>query len=240
MKKFTTGLTYFIRVLAILLIGVNAFRIFKDYDFFFFLQRPAPLALMNSFILLFYGYLRALLRKCKIEISDLLYLLTSISMLLTFGLGMLFAFYQTVPHYDSFAHFINGALLTLVSLMVLSLLVKKETLAQLSPLFIVVFAFSFSSMLGVVWELVEYSLDSIFHANMQRYAEYIVIDGIPSIGEDLVGRAALHDTMIDIILNTLGGLVVCIILYFDLKREAPFITKMYIKRIKDEEPEIVN
>ena len=41
--------------------------------------------------------------KAKIEISDLLYLLTSISMLLTFGLGMLFAFYQTVPHYDSFA-----------------------------------------------------------------------------------------------------------------------------------------
>lgn len=239
MKKVTKGLTYFIRILAIILIGINIFRIFKDYKVFFFLQRPPVLALFNSVVLFLFSYVKPLFKKLKMEISDLLYLLASISVLLTLGLGLIFAFYQTVPGYDSFAHFLNGGLLVLVGIMVLSLLVKRETLKNLSPLFIVLFAFMFASTLGIIWELIEYGVDGIFKSNMQRFAEINIIDGVVHIGDNLVGRAALKDTMIDIILNTLGSLIISILIYFDLKREHPFINEMYIKKIEKKD-ELIN
>lgn len=239
MQKLTKGITYFIRVLAILLIGVNIVRLFENFEFLFFLQRPVPLALLNSVVLLLYTYIRSLLKRINIEISDLLYLLASISMLLTFVLGLLFAFYQVVPGYDSFAHFINGGLLVLLGIMILSALVKKETLKELSPFFIVLFAFSFASALGMVWELVEYASDGLFGSNMQRFRETTVVDGVAIFGDDFVGRKVLFDTMKDIILNSLGSLIVCFFLYFDLKRPTPYMHQMYIKRIPKKE-ELVN
>lgn len=235
LKKLTNGLTYFTRILAVILIGTNLIRLFEDYEFLFFLQNPPILALFNSILLLLYSYIRPIFRKFKVEISDLLYLLVTVSMLLTFVLGMLFAFYQIVPGYDSFAHFVNGGLLVLVGIMFLSLLVKKDTLEQLTPLFIVLFAFLFASTLGLLWELVEYTSDGLFHSNMQRFAEIEIVDGVVKIGKDLVGREALKDTMKDIFLNTIGSLIVCVILYYDLKRELPYINKIYIKRISKEE-----
>lgn len=239
MKKITKGLTYFIRILAIILIATNFLRIFTDFKFFFFLQRPPALALFNSVALFLFSYVKPIFKKFKMEISDLLYLLASISVLLTLGLGMIFAFYQTVPFYDSFAHFLNGGLLVLIGILTLSLLVKQETLKQLSPLFIVLFAFMFASTLGIIWELVEYSIDGIFNSNMQRFAEINIIDGVVHMGENLAGREALKDTMIDIILNTFGSLIISVLIYFDLKREHPYINEMYIKRIEKGE-ELIN
>lgn len=237
MKKFTNILTYFIRVLAIILIGLNFIRIFEDYEFLFFLQNPPALALLNSLVLLLFSYLRPIFKKFNLEISDFLYTLLGISMLLTQVLGLIFHFYQTVPGYDSFAHFLNGGLLVLVGLMFLSLLVKKETLKELSPFFIVLFAFLFASTLGIIWEMIEYSVDGLFGSNMQRFAEMNVVDGVPEIGADYVGRVVLLDTMKDIFLNTVGSLIVCLVIYFDLKRELPYINNMYVRRINQQEKE---
>ena len=231
MKKTTTILTYFIRILAILLVGINFIRIFKDYEFLFFLQRPPVLALFNSLVLLLFSFLRPILKKFNVEVSDLFYFIMSISMLLSAVLGLIFHFYQSVPHYDSFAHFLNGGLLVLLGLMLLSVLVEKETLDKLSPFFIVLFAFLFASTLGIVWEMVEYTVDGIFGSNMQRFAEMDIVNGVPEIGADLIGREVLKDTMKDIFLNTGGGILISIFLFFDLKRESPLVNKMYIKRI---------
>lgn len=224
--KIAKGLEVFIRVTAIILIGINLFRFFDKLPYFSFLQPPVP-ALFNSIILLVFSYFRRILKHYSLEMSDLLYTLAAISLILTFQLGMIFSFYQLIPGYDSLAHFANGGLLVLVGLMVLSLLVKDEIRTKLSPLFIVVFAFSFAGMLGVLWEIFEYFSDGLLTSNMQRYIDI-------ETNQVFIGREALMDTMKDFILNTIGGLIVSILIYFDMKKEYPYLAKMYIKRIKSE------
>ncbi len=224
MKKIARLLEVFIRVSAIILIGINLFRFFDKLPYFNFLQEPV-MALMNSVVLLVFSYLRQILKHYSLEMSDLLYTLLSVSLIFTFQLGMIFSFYHLIPGYDSLAHFTNGGLLVLAGLMFLSLLVKEDVRLKLSPLFIVVFAFSLAGMLGVFWELFEYFTDGLTGTNMQRFID-IKTDVV------FIGRNALMDTMKDFILNTTGGLIVSVLIYFDLKKQNPYINKMYIKRIK--------
>ena len=65
---------------------------------------------------------------------------------------------------------------------------------NLSPVFIAVFAFCFALALGAVWEIYEFTMDSVFGTNMQKY----MLDN----GTALIGQAALQDTMKDISVRT--------------------------------------
>ena len=78
-----------------------------------------------------------------------------------------------------------------------------------SPVFIAVFAFSFALALGAVWEIYEFTMDSVFGTNMQKY----MLDN----GTALIGQAALQDTMKDIIVDAIGALVMSTIGYISLK-----------------------
>ena len=225
MKKFARILEVFIMTTAILLIGINLFRFFDKLPYFNFLQEPKS-ALFNSILLLVFSYFRRILKHYKLEMSDLLFTLAAISIIFTFQLGMIFNFYHIIPGYDSLAHFANGGLLVLVGLMILSILVKSETRKQLSPLFIVLFAFSFAGLLGVLWEIFEYISDGLIASNMQRYINI-------QNGNVFIGREALMDTMKDFILNTIGGLIISVLIYLDMKKESPYLSKMYIKRINN-------
>ena len=80
---------------------------------------------------------------------------------------------------------------------------------SLSPGFVAFFAFCFALACGAVWEIYEYLMDGLLHMNMQHFA---VEDGTP-----LLGRAALLDTMKDLIVDALGALVIAVIGYFPLR-----------------------
>ena len=71
---------------------------------------------------------------------------------------------------------------------------------QLSPRFVSLFAFCFALAAGAVWEIYEYTVDGVMHLNMQKYAT--------EAGVMLIGRAALRDTMKDIIFDALAALLV--------------------------------
>lgn len=225
MKKASNFLMYFIRVTAILLIAINLFRLFEKLEYFSFIQPPKQ-ALFNSFLLLVFGYFRQILLYFKVKMSDLLYLLAAISVILTFQIGMIFGVYQTLPGYDSFAHFANGGLLILVGIMFMSIYFKNGKMKELSPAFIVIFAFSFASMLGVIWEIYEYTIDAVGGFNMQRYKDL-------ETGVLFIGQEALRDTMKDLILNTFGSLLAAILIYIDLKKDSPYINKMFVQRIEN-------
>ena len=69
----------------------------------------------------------------------------------------------------------------------------------------------FALAAGAIWEIYEYTLDGLMGLNMQHYH---LVDGTP-----LMGRAALYDTMKDLIVDALGALVVSVIGYIALKRQ---------------------
>lgn len=92
---------------------------------------------------------------------------------------------------------------------------------NLSPFFIAAFAFCFALAMGALWEIYEFSADALFGTNMQKFA---LDDGTP-----LVGQAALKDTMKDIIVDTLGALVMSVVGYISLKYKKGWIEKLMIR-----------
>ena len=115
-------------------------------------------------------------------------------------LGEVRDFYNTVPHWDTILHTFSGAMLGVVGFIIVNAFNDSENVkVNLSPGFVALFAFSFAITIGILWEVWEFTTDSIFKVNMQRF---MMPDGTP-----LVGRAALMDTMKDIIVDCVGALI---------------------------------
>ncbi len=138
-------------------------------------------------------------------------------------LGEVRAFYYNVPHWDTILHTFSGAMLGALGFSVINFLNKTDRVPMnLSPLFVVVFAFCFALALGVVWEIYEFTADALLHTNMQKFAL--------ESGEPLVGRDALMDTMKDLIVDTLGALAMSIIGYISLKHKKGWVEKLLLHR----------
>ena len=96
---------------------------------------------------------------------------------------------------------------------------------NLSPIFIAFFAFCFAMMLGAIWEIYEFTIDGIMHLNMQKYA---LENGVA-----LVGRAALVDTMSDLIVDAIGAFVIATIGYISTKYKTGWLESVIITRKHD-------
>ena len=119
-------------------------------------------------------------------------------------LGEVRNFYYAVPHWDTMLHTFSGAMLGALGFTIAELLSDSpNSKVELSPFFIAFFGFCFAVAAGAVWEIYEYTIDSIMKLNMQKYA---FEDGTLKLG-----RAALNDTMKDIIVDVVGALIMAVI-----------------------------
>lgn len=150
-------------------------------------------------------------RRFKFEIPGLVYILFIVFLYGSIYLGTVQKFYSTVPHWDKILHTFSGAMLGAIGFSFVSLLnANNKVVMKLKPGFIAVFAFCFAVTMGAFWEVYEYTFDGIMNLNMQRYNL--------SNGTPLTGRAALEDTMTDIIVDIIGALFIVIVGYFALKK----------------------
>lgn len=131
--------------------------------------------------------------------------------------GELFGFYYRIPLWDAFLHLFSGSLLAVVGFSVLHLLGSEQ-----KPLTTSLFVLFFALAAGTVWEIYEFIVDGIMGMNMQKFA---LEDGTA-----LFGRAAVVDTMTDLIMDALGAVVVAGVGYFSLKKEKDWVEKVLIKR----------
>lgn len=119
-------------------------------------------------------------------------------------LGEVFSFYYRIPHWDAMLHAFSGAMLGALGFVLVDFLNREQQVkVSLSPFFISLFALSFAVMIGVLWEIYEFSFDALLSLNMQKHST--------SSGLPLVGTAALNDTMTDLIIDTLAALTVAVI-----------------------------
>ncbi len=124
-------------------------------------------------------------------------------------LGEVRNFYYLIPHWDTILHAFSGAMLGAFGFTLITILNNSERVkVALSPLFVCLFAFCFALAVGAAWEIYEFSGDFLFGLNMQKFRT--------ADGTLLIGRAALSDTMKDLIIDALGALVVVIIGYFSM------------------------
>lgn len=156
-------------------------------------------------------------------------------------LGEVQDFYWVVPHWDDVLHALSSVMICIFAFIFVFLLNRKKTTdvtQNISPLFIALFAFCFTAMAGAFWEIYEFTFD-FFDLNMQKY-RFGNWEKTPRIGRD-----ALFDTMKDIIVDTLGGLVTAIYGYISLINKKGFIHECVLggntpKNVDPENPDQEN
>lgn len=150
-------------------------------------------------------------KRFHLEIPNYMYVLYFAFLYCAVYLGEVRNFYYAVPHWDTILHGFSGAMLGALGFVLVNLLNDAPNVKMsLSPGFVAFFAFCFALACGAMWEIYEYVMDGLLSMNMQHFAQE---DGTP-----LMGRAALLDTMKDLIVDALGALTMTAIGYFSLRR----------------------
>lgn len=140
-------------------------------------------------------------------------------------LGEIRDFYYRIPYWDTILHTLSGGMLGALGFSIVALLNKTDRVSfNLSAGFVAIFAFCFAVTMGVFWEIYEFAMDGLLGFNMQKFA---LRDG-----SELVGRAALSDTMVDLIVDCLGALVITISGYLSMVYKTGWLERLLLKRKK--------
>lgn len=202
------------KVSKILAILTFCFSVISLYIVLF--HRPSDIVDYEHQILLcvFAGlmaFLPSLISKFfKIEIHPFLKIYLFIY--ITFGslFGNVFNLYYIIPFWDKLLHFFSGIFLMCTAFIFINIYTEKGYIS-LNKTFTITAALFFTLSVGAVWEFFEYIADLILDTNMQRY---VLKDKTP-----LIGQAALHDTMQDMLWAAVGAIVTSIGYIFVEKRQ---------------------
>jgi uncharacterized membrane protein YjdF len=119
-------------------------------------------------------------------------------------LGEVHGYYTRYWWWDIALHTGSGVLLGIVGFLLVHVLNETEKIGvYMKPGFVAFFAFLFAVGIGALWEIFEFSMDSIFGMNMQK--------------EMLGDPSGLTDTMWDLIVDTIGALVISVLGYGYIK-----------------------
>lgn len=174
---------------------------------------------LGIFAMLLPGFLR---KRINLEIPSTMLVLYAVFLYAAIYLGEVRSFYYNVPHWDTILHTFSGAMLGALGFSFITLLNRTDKVpVNLSPAFVATFAFCFAMALGVVWEIYEYTADVIMGTNMQKFGT--------EAGELFLGQAALADTMKDLIVDTLGALVISVVGYISLKHKKGWVEKLMLR-----------
>lgn len=133
-------------------------------------------------------------------------------------LGEIKGFYTKFPWWDMALHAISGIILGFIGFLIIYILYTQEKI-NMSPIFIAIFSFCFSVALGAVWEIFEFSVDSILGMNMQK--------------------SGLIDTMWDLIIDSAGAILVAVSGYFYVKGGDSLIFDNLLRKFIDKNPHLL-
>lgn len=124
----------------------------------------------------------------EIEVVTVLFIFASLF------LGEVRGYYARFAWWDIALHVSSGFLLGIFGFLLVYVWNEKEEIElDMKPSFVAFFAFMFSVGLGALWEIFEFSMDLGFGLNMQK--------------------SGLVDTMSDLIVDTIGALVIAVLGY---------------------------
>lgn len=177
----------------------------------------------------------------KVEFPTLLEIIILLFIFAAEILGEISAFYIKFPYWDTILHTLNGFLCGAIGFSLVEIMNGNKKLRfELSPLFMAVVAFCFSMTIGVVWEIFEFSMDMLYHLDMQKdtviHSIYTVtLDplaenncvAVTDISDVIInGRElgiggyldiGLLDTMYDLTVNFVGAAVFSVLGYVYVK-----------------------
>lgn len=180
-------LTLTIVIQAVLVVGLVLFLLRRDWENVFLTSTVILLTLAPAFL----G------RRYRVVIPPEFQLISAAFVFLSLYLGSARDLYYKYWWWDVVLHTGSGFLLGIVGFVVLFLLNQTDRLpAGMRPSFVCFFGVTFAVTLGVLWEVFEYVVDELAPAiNMQSR------------------ETGVADTMHDLIVDTLGAVVVAFMAY---------------------------
>lgn len=127
-------------------------------------------------------------------------------------MGDLFDFYGRFSWWDVILHGMSGIMLGILGYAIYNTLGTNDSS---SPIWVSIWIMCFALAAGAMWEIWEYATDGIFGLNSQ---EFLTSSGTFDCTTPLQGRAALKDTMEDLILDFIGAAIIAVTAFFNVKK----------------------
>lgn len=212
-------------MLLLLVVNVVGFFIDKDDS-----QKSRDMFnAFQSFLMLLCTYVPGFIERTgKVSVPNVMSVVFICFCLAHFVIGEIGELYVKSKIFDSILHTLSGSMIAILGFSIIRLLNDSDKSdLKLSPLFVSIFVVCFSVSIGVLWEIVEFAADAVTGSNMQRYSHSVT-------REPFLGKAALFDTMKDLILDMIGAIVVAVISYLDMRNKKELTTiKWFIERKKE-------
>lgn len=152
-------------------------------------------------------------KKFKIEYPSEFELMILFFLFGSFYLGDIHGFYEKFWWWDIMLHTSSGFMIGFFAYSLVYVLNKELDFLDISPFFVSLFSFSFAVALGVMWEIFEFFFDNTLGYNLQRR------------------ETGLFDTMLDLIVDSVGALIISVSCYFYLRfGKITFFTHKFAKR----------
>ena len=216
------------------LTGTVLCEIFTVCTIIMLLAGSEPDRLLLAFATLLLAALPMLLEKllhCRISLPVYIF---ALAYAIGPMLGHCWKLYYTVPVWDKLLHISGGVMFAILGAYFFDLLVKNKEL----PVVRTIFALCFSMAIAVLWEFCEFGADTFLGMDMQddtvihSLTSYLLgeslgvtgsIENIQSVtvnGIALPGYIdiGLTDSMLDMMLESLGALVTCLLVLLDKGR----------------------
>ena len=169
------------------------------------------LAFFLTFIPYYVGKNYKLIVPMEIEFMVVIFIYASLF------LGEVHGYYERFWWWDALLHTGSGLALGVIGFMILFVLDKSGRI-DTEPFWIAVFTFAFALSLGAGWEIFEFAGDQLLGTNMQK--------------------SGLVDTMWDLIVDSVGGLLAAIGGYLYKKGDKPLLLDRMIDRFEKSNPRL--
>lgn len=176
--------------------------------------------IFNCIYCLLFSLLPYLLRKWNIHSTKTLQVYFLLAIIVHFILGGTLHYYRDVWFFSFIVHLINSFLIATI---IYGMLLRHSK--NQSKFFMFLATVAFTALVGVLWEMCEYAIDGLSGSNMQRFNNSIT-------GEAFIGREALQDTMIDLMMDVLGGLLAGLYFAFTNIKGVPLYKFLELKYVK--------
>ncbi|MDI3504196.1 MAG: hypothetical protein PWP64_1132 [Candidatus Cloacimonadota bacterium] len=155
-------------------------------------------------------------KRSNIRIPALFQIIIMLFVFASMYLGEVHSYFDRYIWWDRLLHTSSAVLLSYIGFLLIYALNRDRRMhVRLSPFFMALFSFCFAMMVGTIWEIFEYTIDSLLGANMQK-ARYL-----EKIYGSFDTRLGLQDTMQDLIVTAIGALFVSVLGYIHMKRNQP-------------------
>lgn len=160
-----------------------------------------------TIVLVYLLYIKSFLKGSKI-----IYYINMTFIFLAMYLANVWNFYS-IPNYDKFLHLLSGAIIAIIGYILFIYLTNDISRKEMNPLTPAIFVILFATAAAGVWEIWEFTTDSLFGLSAQNNS--------------------LNDTMWDIICGTVVGIITAIPIYIHSKGRDIKIINTIINEIED-------